>query len=69
MSNFMAIDQYGNTEHGLIHPRKDLKDRGYAGKVSKIYVDSKDGKIFHCGYVIGRHWFSIFRVESMRIPA
>jgi hypothetical protein len=27
MKQYMAIDQYGRTEHGLTHPRSDLMNR------------------------------------------
>lgn len=30
------------------------------GKVSKMYVDKKDGSTVHCGYVIGDHWLTAY---------
>jgi hypothetical protein len=56
---FMGIDQYGQTYHGLKHPRKDLLDRLDRKHAEKMYVG--DGK--HVGYVIAGLWISIFKVE------
>lgn len=30
------------------------------GRVSKMYVDGKDGRTYHVGYVVGQRWFSEF---------
>ena len=61
----MARDQYGQTYHNLgAHPRKALLDRlGYA-KASKMYVDTKDGKALHVGYIIGRLWLTLYHVAT-----
>lgn len=67
-SFFMAIDQYGRVERGLTHPRKDLQARGYCGRVSKMYVDQKDGSVIQIGYVIGQHWFTLYKVERQEVP-
>jgi hypothetical protein len=64
---YMAIDQYGNTYHGLTHPRKDLMEKLYCKHVSKMYIDSKDGsKTYQTGYVIGSYWLNIYEVIPMR---
>jgi hypothetical protein len=65
---YMAIDQYGHTYHGLTHPRKDLCERIGRQHVSKMYIDGKDGKTYHGGYVIGGLWLSVCEVTPMRIP-
>ena len=62
---YMAIDQYGNTFHGLEHPRKDLMERLCNKHCSKMYIDKKDGSSKHIGYVIGGHWLTIYKVERM----
>ncbi len=66
---FMGVDQYGNTYHGLIHPRKDLIDRTGKQHVSKMYVDNKAGESFHIGYVVGPFWVTLYEVSPVRIPA
>lgn len=43
MKMYMAIDQYGQTYHGLKHPRKDLCERLCNSHVEKMYQDKKDG--------------------------
>lgn len=43
MKMYMAIDQYGQTYHGLKHPRKDLCERLCCSHVEKMYQDKKDG--------------------------
>lgn len=64
---YMAINQYGDTVHGLECPARDLmRDRG-KGKARKMYVDGKDGKNYHIGYVIGQEWFTVYEVSPVRI--
>jgi len=65
---YMAIDQYGTTYHGLKHPRKELMERLGYRSASRMYVENKEGKTFHVGYVIGQHWLTVYRVEPMRNP-
>jgi len=60
---FMAIDQYGQTYHGLSHPRKDLLDKLCATHADKMYVDDKDGNIVHVGYVISGLWLTLYEVK------
>jgi hypothetical protein len=59
---FMAIDQYGQTYHGLNHPRKDLLSQLGRRHATKMYIDHKDGKTFHVGYVIGGLWLTLYSV-------
>lgn len=66
---YMAIDQYGNTFHGLKHPRKELLERlGYT-HAQKMYQDKTDGSTVHVGYVIGGHWLTLYKVEPVENPA
>ena len=59
----MAIDQYGQTFHGLTNPRKDLCDRLGKAHAEKMYVETKDGKSRHVGYVIGGLWLRLYEVR------
>lgn len=59
---FMAIDQYGNTHHGLTHPRKELLEIFGRKHASKTYRDLDGGGSRHVGYVIGRLWLEVFEV-------
>jgi hypothetical protein len=63
---YMAIDQYGHTEHGLTHPRKDLMDRTGYRSASKMYQDCKDGSSKHTGYVVGYQWFTVYEVTPFK---
>ena len=60
---YMAIDQYGHTEHNLMLPRRDLLNRLGRRHASKMYVDKKDGTTVHIGYIIAGRWFTIYTVE------
>lgn len=65
MPQFMAVDQYGHTEHGLEHPRKDLMERTGYRHVDKMYVDKTDGSSAHIDYVVGPLWFTVYKVERI----
>lgn len=64
MLSYIAIDQYGN--HILIekHPRKELMEHFGIQHASKMYVDTKDGKSMHIGYVVRGHWCRVLGVEG-----
>lgn len=65
MTQYMAIDQYGQAYHGLVHPRKDLLEiLGYR-HAKKMYVDLKRGGYAHIGYVIGGLWLRLYKVEPV----
>jgi len=66
---YMAIDQYGETLHGLEHPRKDIANRlGYSSSsLHKLYVDGQDGEVYHVGYSAGCRWFDVYEVVPMRV--
>jgi len=51
-------DQYGNTI--FANTVRELREKAGGGRVSKIYRDKRDGSAVHCGYVVGRLWFSAF---------
>lgn len=66
---YMAIDQYGQTFHGLEYPRKDLLRKLGKQHAAKIYRDKKDGRSVHVGYIIGGLWLSIYEVTPVERPA
>jgi hypothetical protein len=64
MKTYMAIDQYGRTEHDLgPHPRKELMTRCGRKHADKMYVDSKTKGTLHTGWVIAGRWFTVYKVE------
>ena len=65
---YMAIDQYGQTYHGLEHPRKDLLERFGRQHATKMYRDTKDGRQRHIGYVIAGLWLEVYRVSTWKQP-
>jgi hypothetical protein len=66
MKDHMAIDQYGQTYHALgVHPRKTLLARLGRQKAQKMYVDTKDGKTYHIGWIIAGLWLTVYKVERM----
>ena len=61
----LYIDQYG--QQAYAQTVKELCEKfGYSrGTARRMYVDKKDGTARHVGYVVGPHWFTMFRrVES-----
>jgi hypothetical protein len=62
MKQYMGIDQYGQHCHGLEQPRQDLMNKLGCQHADKMYVDLKNGKTVHVGYVISNHWIRIFEV-------
>lgn len=55
----LYIDQYGNKF--FAKTIKDLKAQIGKTKASKMYIDGKDGKTYHVGYVIGGHWLNAYK--------
>ena len=62
---YMAIDQYGETYHGLTYPRKDLLERLCRTHADKMYTDMKDGSTKHIGYIIAGLWLRVYEVKPM----
>ena len=56
----LFIDQYGN--RFFAHTVNDLRKQiGMGGsKVEKMYCDREDGSVIHTGYIIGKHWLSMY---------
>jgi hypothetical protein len=66
MKNYMAIDQYGNTEHNLGgHPRKELMDRCDRKHANRMYIDSKTRGTLHIGWIVAGRWFTVYEVNRM----
>jgi hypothetical protein len=66
---YMGVDQYGNTFHGLIHPRKDLIDKLGGSSAKKVYIDKKDGSTKHVGYIVNTHWVTLYEVTPFEREA
>ena len=63
---YMACDQFGNTLHmGDGPPRKWLLKHFCRKSAQKIYVDLKNGKSKHVGYIVAGHWCTVYRVFSL----
>ena len=63
----LFIDQYG--QHVWARTVKELREHCGGGRVSKMYVDKKDGRTVHCGYVVGPRWLNRFAVAPVEVPA
>lgn len=65
MQGFTGIDQHGRHYDDLgLFPRKELLNRLGYRKADKMYVDTKDGRSKHVGYVIGGNWITLYRVQA-----
>lgn len=55
------MDQYG----GRVYARtvKELREKAGGGSVSKMMRDQKDGPPIHVGYVVGKLWFTEYKVN------
>jgi len=63
----MAIDQYGETYHGLVNPRKDLMARLGVKHAEKMWRDCKgktEGK--HVGYIVAGRWCELYTVSEWK---
>lgn len=56
----LYLDQYGNKFFARTVKELRSKIEGGGSRVSKMYIDKKDGSTVHCGYVIGGHWLTAF---------
>lgn len=54
----LYIDQWGNK--WWAKTVRELR-QAVGGRLSKMYVDKKDGTPVHVGYVVGRHWCKAYR--------
>lgn len=61
----LYIDQWGS--RWWAKTIKELREQ-IGGRVSKMYVDKKDGRSVHVGYVVGQHWLTAYqRVEGTNV--
>jgi hypothetical protein len=65
LPNHLFIDQYGDPVWA--RTVKELREKCGGGRVAKMYVDKKDGRTVHCGYIVGRRWFT--RYAPVEVPA
>lgn len=60
----LYMDQWGNRFWAKTI-KQLCREVGYS-KARRMYVDGKDGKCYHVGYVIGKHWLNAY--TPMRNP-
>ena len=65
LPNHLFIDQHGAPVWA--RTVKELREKCGGGRVSKMYVDKKDGRTVHTGYVVGSRWFT--RYAPVEQPA
>ena len=58
----IGFDQYGNVYYIKKYPRKELMEQLNYKSANKMYVDTKDGKVKHKGYVVGHYWIEIYNI-------
>ena len=63
---YIAIDQYGTHYKIEKNPRKELLEQLYATHAGKMYVDTKDGKTKHIGYIINGLWLNVYAVHEWK---
>lgn len=54
----LCVDQYGNKVYAKT--AKELAENMGRTKARRIYRDGKDGKTYHCGYIVAGCWFEVF---------
>lgn len=60
----LYLDQWGNRFWASTLKELRLQIGSGGSRVSKMYVDKKNGSRAHIGYVIGTHWLTAYqRVE------
>lgn len=63
----LFIDQHGSHYFpDSIRKLRKLIGNG-SSRVSKMYIDGTDGKTYHVGYIVGKHWLTAY--TPMRILA
>lgn len=59
----MGVDQYGNRYNDLgEHPKNKLLEILGAKATEKMYIDKKDKKSWHVGYIIKGLWITLYYV-------
>lgn len=71
--NYIAIDQYGHIYRlppmEKDCPRKALCEFFGTESAKKMYVDGKDEKPYHIGYIIGNRWLTLYQLVPFRKEA
>jgi hypothetical protein len=69
-ANYIAVDQDGQMYHALgPYPRKELLQRLGRRRASKMYIDTRDGRTLHVGYVIAGLWLTLYEVKRFERPS
>jgi len=63
---YIAVNQYGHVVFIKEFPRKELLEFHRCKHIDKLYRDTKDGTPKHVGYVVGGHWYSIFKLSEWK---
>lgn len=61
----LYLDQYGN--RWFARTVRELREKLGGGRVSKMYIDKKNGPPVHIGYVVGQHWCQAY--SPVELPA
>ena len=63
----LYIDQYGNKFHA--NTVKELRSQigGGGSRVSRMYIDKRDGRTVAIGYVIGQHWLKVYAPVEVEV--
>ena len=62
----VGFDQYGHRYTINKYPRKELLEQLGYQKAEKMYVDTKDGKSRHVGYIIGDLWINVYKLNDWK---
>ena len=55
---YLYIDQYGNKFRAATVKALRAQIGNGGSRVSRMYIDKKDGSTVKTGYVIGQHWLT-----------
>ena len=63
---YIGLDQYG--KHYVIKksPRKELLEYFGVKHADKMYIDTKEGKQKHKGYIIAGNWIDVYRIGEWK---
>ena len=61
---YIGIDQYNTWYRIDKHPRKELLEKLGATHADKMYIDTKQKKTKHTGYIINKLWIDVYEVHE-----
>jgi len=64
MGEKLYIDQWGNVFRA--RTVKELR-RQIPGRCQSMFSDGEGGRLFHVGYVIGRHWLKAYAEHAKAV--